>query len=285
MRKRVIYGYGMENGRITVNASQKEVIQRIFEDYISGDSIRQIVRKLNADNASSEDGKTWSHAAAGRLLNDRRYLGDAIYPAIISEEAFAQAQEIRRGTNEALGRMAKAGMEKPLYDGMVFCGHCGRRFYWIHHRGKVYWTCSLHYQGKRAKDGACGNARQLTDTEIQKAFILLQNRIFDGTVTISQPLKRSSRRLEVLKAKYREMLENIDNYEEKSLADVILWIAAEEYAQSKGAEDRIIMQTVQEAGRTVEFQTDVFLKIVRKITVTETELCFELINGQKIRNI
>ena len=147
-------------------------------------------------------------------------------------------------------------------------------------------ACGLHIQGKRDKSGnVCGNKRWLTDTEIEKAFILLQNRIFNGAVTISQTLKRSSRRLEVLKAKYREMLENIGTYEEKSLADVILWIAAEEYAQTKGAEDRIIMQTVQEAGRTVEFRADVFRKIVRKITVTETELCFELINGQKIRNI
>lgn len=100
-----------------------------------------------------------------------------------------------------------------------------------------------------------------------------------------QPAKRSTKRLETLKAKYREMLESVSSYEEKSLADVILWIAAEEYAQSGGAEDRIIMQTVQEAGRTAEFQADVFRKVVRKVIVTETGLCFEFINGQKVQSV
>lgn len=284
MRERVIYGYGMENGSITVNASQKEVIQRIFEDYISGSSILQIVLGLNAGDTLSANGKAWTHGAVGRLLNDRRYIGDAIYPAIVSEEAFAQAQAKRREINEALGRTAKAGLEKPSYDGMVFCGDCGRRFYWIHYRGKVYWTCSLHYKGKRAKGGTCGNARQLTDFEIQKAFILLQNRIFDGAVTIWQPPKCSTKRLETLKTKYGEMLADTGSYEEKSLADIIFWIAAEEYAQSSGVEDRIITQAVGAAGRTAEFQAEVFRKIVRKVMVTETGLSFELINGQKVQS-
>lgn len=285
MRKRVIYGYGMENGSITVNADQREIIQRVYNDYISGSSIRQIMLGLNTGDALSADGKTWTHGAVGRLLNDRRYLGDGPYPAIIPEEIFTQAQEKRRETNQALGRVAKAEREKPVYDGKIFCGHCGRRLYWIHYRGKVYWECSLHYQGKRAKGGFCGNARQLTDAEIQKAFILLQNRIFDGAVTVQQPQIRSTKRLSALKAKYREMLADAGNYEEKSLADIILWIAAEEYAQTAGMEDKTIIQAVEAAGRTSGFQADVFQKIVRKIIVTETELSFELINGQKIRSI
>ena len=167
---------------------------------------------------------------------------------------------------------------------MIFCGDCGRRFYWIHYKGKVYWECSLHYQGKRAKSGACGNARQLADFEIQKAFILLQNRIFDGVLEVRQPAKRSTKRLETLKAKYREMLADAGAYEEKSLTDIIFWIAAEEYAQSKGVEDRIITQAVEAAGRTAEFQADVFRKVVRKVIVTETGLSFELINSQRIQS-
>lgn len=285
MRKRVIYGYGMENGTIIVDADQKEAIQKIFDDYISGDSIRQIVRALNTSDVFNTNRKVWTHRAVGNLLEDRRYLGDDLYPVIISEEIFAMAKKKRLETNKALGRATKAERGKPVYDGIIFCGDCGRRFYWIHYRGKVYWTCSLHYQGKRAKDGACGSARQISDLEIEKAFILLQNRIFDGAVTVQQPQIRSTKRLETLKAKYREMLADAGNYEEKSLADIILWIAAEEYAQAAGMEDKTIIQTVEAAGKTSEFQADVFLKIVRKIIVTETELSFELINGQKIRSI
>jgi len=172
------------------------------------------------------------------------------------------------------------------YEGMVFCGECGRKYWRLHYQKRVAWPCSLHLQGKRDKAGnICGNKRWLTDAEIEKAFILLQNRIFDGSATICQPQKRSTKRLETLKEKYREMLENICDYEENSLADVILWIAAEEYAQSAGMEDKAIMQTVQDAGRTSAFQAEVFQQIVRKVIVTESGMCFELINGQKIQSV
>lgn len=258
MRKRVIYGYRMENGVVAVNTSESKTIQRIFDDYISGGSIRQVMQALNGDGIPSPNGTAWTHRAVGNLLKDERYLGDDLYSAIISEEVFSQAQEKRQETNEALGRAAKAGREKPVYDGMIFCGDCGRRFYWIHYRGKGYWECGLHYQGKRARDGACGNARQLTDMEIQKAFVLLKNRIVGGLLTIRQPQKHSTKRLEMLKAKYRELLADAGAYEEKSLADIIFWIAAEEYALSSGAEDKIIRQTVENVGRTSEFQADVF---------------------------
>ncbi len=284
MRERVVYGYGTENGAVSINAGEKETIQRVFDDYISEKSIRQVMQALNADDVPSPNGKVWTHRAVGSLLGERRYLGDAIYPAIISEEIFAQAQAKRQEINEALGRAAKTERGKPVYDGMLFCGDCGRRFYWIHYRGKVYWECSLHYKGKRAKGGTCGNARQLTDLEIQKAFILLQNRIFDVVLEVRQPDRHNTKRLETLKAKYREMLADAGAYEEKSLADIIFWIAAEEYAQSSGAEDRIITQAVEAAGRTAEFQADVFRKVVRKVIVTETGLSFELINSQRIQS-
>ena len=47
----------------------------------------------------------------------------------------------------------------------------------------------------------------------------------------------------------------------------------------------MIQRAIDENGRTMDFQVDVFLKIVRKITVMEDGLCFELINGQKIPNV
>lgn len=285
MRNKIVYGYGIENGRLRIQSGEKEVIRKIFDDYISGNSIRQIMQALNAGGILSPNGRAWSHKAVGKMLKDSRYIGDSLYPVMIPEEIFVQAQEKRQETNKALGRTPKMERDKLPYDGMVFCGRCGRRFYRLHHRGKTYWECGMHHQGKRAKERACSNSRHFVDTEIEKAFIRLQNRMFDGAVEICQPISRNTKRLEALKAKYTEILENSGSYEERSLADVIFWIAAEEYAQSKGAEDKMIQRAIDENGRTMDFQVDVFLKIVRKITVMEDGLCFELINGQKIPNV
>ena len=49
MRERVVYGYGTENGAVSINAGEKETIQRVFDDYISGKSIRQVMQALNED--------------------------------------------------------------------------------------------------------------------------------------------------------------------------------------------------------------------------------------------
>ncbi len=286
MRERVVYGYGMKNGRISVEETQGRIVLRVFEMYLSGCSLQKIALALNHDNILSPGGGTWTHHAVGKLLENERYTGVPPYPPLLPVGTFRQAQARRQEASEKTGKNGRAGRERMPYEGMVFCGECGRKYWRLHYQKRVAWPCSLHLQGKRDKDGnICGNKRWLTDTEIEKAFILLQNRIFDGSASICQPQKRSTKRLEALKAKYREMLKNVGSYEEKSLVDIILWIAAEEYAQSAGMEDKTIMQTVQDTGRTSEFQADVFRKIIRRITVTETGMCFELINGQKIQGI
>ena len=276
----------MKNGQISIEETQGKIVLRIFEMYLSGYSLHKIALALNNDGILSPQGSLWTFPAAGKLLKNKHYTGIPPYPPLLSAETFEQAQIRRQEANEKMGKNGRAEHEKLPYEGMVFCGECGRKYWRLHYPKRIAWPCGLHLMGNRDKNGnVCGNKRWLMDKEIEKAFILLQNRIFDGAVTVQQPQIRSTKRLSALKAKYREMLADAGNYEEKSLADIILWIAAEEYAQTAGMEDKTIIQTVEAAGRTSEFQADVFLKIVRKIIVTETELSFELINGQKIRSI
>ena len=43
--------------------------------------------------------------SAGRMLRNKKYLGDDYYPAIIDKETFDRAEEIRRSRAKALGRV------------------------------------------------------------------------------------------------------------------------------------------------------------------------------------
>ena len=45
------------------------------------------------------------HGSVGRMLRNRHYLGDDHYPAIIAEEDFDKAEEIRMARADALGRI------------------------------------------------------------------------------------------------------------------------------------------------------------------------------------
>ena len=45
------------------------------------------------------------HGSAGRMLRNKKYLGDDYYPAIIDKEIFDKAEEIRMSRAKALGRV------------------------------------------------------------------------------------------------------------------------------------------------------------------------------------
>ena len=49
--------------------------------------------------------KDVTHGSAGRMLRNKKYLGDDYYPAIIDKETFDKAEEIRMSRAKALGRV------------------------------------------------------------------------------------------------------------------------------------------------------------------------------------
>lgn len=73
------YGYRIENGKAVVDETAAWRVRQLFENYISGDSLKKA-----AENA----GVTGNHGTIKLMLQNRRYTGDDFYPPIISEELF-----------------------------------------------------------------------------------------------------------------------------------------------------------------------------------------------------
>lgn len=92
----MLYGYMMIDGKVIIDEEQTEKVRRFFECYISGQAL-----KVASENA----GLNIFHGSAGRMLRNRHYLGDDHYPAIITEEDFDKAEEIRMARANALGRI------------------------------------------------------------------------------------------------------------------------------------------------------------------------------------
>ena len=55
--------------------------------------------------AAEKVGLKLYHGSAGRMLRNKKYLGDDYYPAIIDKETFDKAEEIRMSRAKALGRV------------------------------------------------------------------------------------------------------------------------------------------------------------------------------------
>ena len=96
-KNRVIpFGYCMRNGEITVDFNESKAVARIFEEYLNGSSLQQIVRLMELEKIRySEDSEHWNKNMVKRIIENIKYLGNEKYPQIIGDKFFTQANEKR----------------------------------------------------------------------------------------------------------------------------------------------------------------------------------------------
>lgn len=99
------YGYTIKDGKATIDEEQSEQIKKLYKNYLSGMSLKK---------AAAEAGMKTYHSSAKRLMQNKHYLGDNFYPAIIDKDTFdkASAEFLRRAS--LLGRLhCKAKIKPP----------------------------------------------------------------------------------------------------------------------------------------------------------------------------
>ena len=121
-RNCMLYGYRCRNGETVIEKKEAEVVRRIFQMFIAGDSCHIIAKKLNEEGIPSFYGKTWSNTVISSMLHQEKYIGNRMmqkyyteshvshkvvknkgelpmyylegtHPAIIDEETYRMAQE------------------------------------------------------------------------------------------------------------------------------------------------------------------------------------------------
>lgn len=90
------YGYRIENGKAIVDETAAEQVRKLYAGYLEG---------LSLKDAAKEAEINCYHATAGRMLQDKHYLGDEFYPPIIDEETFEKAKVEKQRRAEKLGRV------------------------------------------------------------------------------------------------------------------------------------------------------------------------------------
>ena len=89
------YGYEIVNGKAVVNKEKAVIILKICENYLNG---------MSLEKAAGAAGLTMGHCRVKRLLQNKRYLGDDFYPAILSEDLVCRIKEEMLKREKALGR-------------------------------------------------------------------------------------------------------------------------------------------------------------------------------------
>lgn len=93
--KHTPYGYEIVDGKAVIDEEKADAIRRICENYLSG---------MSFVAAAADVGIDMKHCGVKHMIQNKRYLGDSFYPAIITQETALKIEEERLRRAKALGR-------------------------------------------------------------------------------------------------------------------------------------------------------------------------------------
>ena len=93
---RLCYGYTIRDGRLEVQETEAENIRKIFKNYLAGNALIKSADLVGLKKNSS---------SVKRILTNKKYLGNKIYPKIIDEGSFEKAGQMLKERAVAMGRV------------------------------------------------------------------------------------------------------------------------------------------------------------------------------------
>ena len=106
----VPYGYRIENGKAVIDEEKAKQVKKIYKAYLSG---------LAYVPAAEAAGLKLYHTGAKKMMQNKHYLGDDYYPAIIDNVTFEAAEAERVKRQVKLGRVFD---DKPAKENKVATG-------------------------------------------------------------------------------------------------------------------------------------------------------------------
>lgn len=99
------FGYVIVDGRPKVHDMEATRLAALYSAYLLG---------MSYENAAEVAGIKATHSMIKRLLHNKRYLGDDIYPRIIDDDTFNAVEAERLKREKKLGRDNIPPKEKPV---------------------------------------------------------------------------------------------------------------------------------------------------------------------------
>ena len=125
-------GYKIIDKKFAIDEEAAPIVKRIFEMYLAGNTMADIIRYLNENGVKTSKGNAYNKSSIRRILTNDKYLGIYKYadvvipdgvPRIIDDVTFEEAQILLEKNKKAPAR-AKAIDENYLLTTKIFCGHC-----------------------------------------------------------------------------------------------------------------------------------------------------------------
>lgn len=204
------YGYERYERTLIVNEAEAVIVRRIYADYTSGKSTRQIANELNEENVPRKDPTvSWKRTAIEYILSNEKYIGDQMYlkryrtdtfpfvrvrnhgehvyyyieethQPIVTKTIFDYAQKLR--TSRVPKCVTTASEYSPL-SGAMHCGECGKVLRIVNRTKSVQWACRTHHKDASECPTMC-----VPDAEVIRAFIEMYNKLKANKKIIITPI-------------------------------------------------------------------------------------------------
>lgn len=287
-------GYRIENGKAVIAPEAAAIVRQVFKDYSSGTSTYRLAKeltKMGVPNASHKP--SWNHGSIGKILENRKYLGDAFYPPMIDKELFEQVQKRRMEKQVQLGRTIQPNSfaNRNTFAGKLRCGKCGQPYRrYVEHCNqpgeKVNWKCKRYIHGNRVY---CRN-QFLTDEQIGEAFLEAVNRIIASPKLLERRREQEQENVGAVDEKLSEQIEEMlegGNAPAQKIKALIYERAKLQYQRSKINDYEYQTDKIRQALAGIrepsEFDDTLFEQTIRQAVIHEDgKITFQLHNGIEI---
>lgn len=136
-----LYGYQVKNGKTVIHNEESEVVKKVFSLYVEGKTLNSIASMLTEEKvAYFQDEVKWNKNTINRMIENEKYMGNEVYPKIISPSLFNQAKTVKEKKS---CKQEKHTPEVELFREISVCGKCGSRYKRVNTWGtREKWMCS-----------------------------------------------------------------------------------------------------------------------------------------------
>lgn len=231
---RTPYGYDKEKQRLKINESEANFVRDMFNEYLSGMRIKDIVVKLDKAGIKNNYGKSWTINSVSRILRNENYKGMVqadntiytnIFPAIVSEEIFDEVNK-RLKVSKRTSAHHKTEINY-LLSGKLICGKCGGLMTGDSGKGKLgkiynYYKCFTKKKNKQVCDKKSIGQAYIEEIVLTATQEFMQKtdlsklakkitEIYNKNIAENHELKALEKELSEINKKLKNLLAAIEN--------------------------------------------------------------------------
>ncbi len=272
----ILFGYKVENCKYVIEETEEKVVLRIFNDYISGRTLKHIAENLTAENIDYyNDSSLWNKNMVNRIIENKKYTGEDGYPQIIELSVFEKANALKNS-----GKKAKLSEENELIKSILFCKECSSRFRRINKwKTREKWLCM----------GGCKCEKYFDDKVLKNEILSILNMVIINTDLLNNQ-KANMVKTTPQMIKFDNQLNWLMDQPEidyKSTMKSVIENASLKYSKIDFGKSGIMTDELKnqfsKLGYAEELTTDIIKKYIYKIWISISGvLSVEFVNGIEI---